>query len=126
VHFRIRGEEYDVPWRTIVDYGPALKGMPVARTVTHTVGGPPSKRALTQETWTIRDLVHRVAPEREFTLSHFGLPELEEGFAVERSFLWAYLIGMGVLVGIGAIVVFWKFRNVPAGPARPASENKPA
>jgi hypothetical protein len=109
VHFRIRGDEYDVPWQTVVNYGPPLKGMPVAHTVTHRIGGPPSKRALTNETWTIRDLVHRKAPETEFTVSAFGLPEIfDDAPSQPKSHLGLYLLSLGAALGIVTVIVVWQ------------------
>jgi hypothetical protein len=109
MHFRREGKQYERPYQLDIEYGPTMDGMPVPRVVTHTYKFPQTNSV---ERWTITKVARRAAGEHEFTLSAFGLPEImEDAPAQPKSRLWVWLLVLGLLTALAAVVVYWRSRR---------------
>lgn len=102
-----------------IEYGPPLGGLPMPkvvrlRTTTSPIQGLSDKPYTNMDTHTIVKIARRRAPEKEFSMSAFGLPEIGEPFPDDRSWLWLWLILLGFLFGCGAIAARWKCRRATA------------
>lgn len=109
-----------------VEYGPPIDRMPmpkVVRTKGQTVPKDTNAKSYVDTvSHTITKLVRRVPSEREFSISAFGIPEVvPEGFPEERSPIWIWLIGIAVVLGVGAVLVRWRGFQRPVVPRQPSN-----
>jgi hypothetical protein len=105
----------NMPSQRFTEFGPPVGDYPMPKVVRGVIKGDPTsptKDYLATDTYTIKKVVRRRASEREFSLSHFGLPESGGHlFPEERSFLWLWLTLAAVPLGIVAIVLALRHRS---------------
>jgi hypothetical protein len=102
-HRKAFGKE-DGPTAISVDFGPSIDGKPIPQKVIHTTkfSGIPD----VVETFTLSNVRKRKASESEFTLSSFNVSEISNApAAAARSYLWIWLIGLGILAALAAFFV---------------------
>jgi hypothetical protein len=87
----------------ILEYGDDVDGFPILRREQHTVTYRDGKGRLVTTT-EFDKLVHRDIPESEFSLSAFGLPEVQVPGDQKPRTLWRWLIGIGAALGVLAIL----------------------
>lgn len=88
----------------ILEYGDDVDGFPILRRCQHTAT---QKKGLGTMliTYDFDKLDHRDVPESEFTLSAFGLPEVQVPGEQKPRTLWRWLIGIGITLGVLAILL---------------------
>jgi hypothetical protein len=87
-----------------VEYGDAIDGFPIPRRCTHT---STHKKGMGNGLIICEfdKLVHRDIPESEFTLSAFGLPEMQVPGEQKPQTLWRWLLGIGIALGVLAVLL---------------------
>lgn len=85
-----------------LEYSQSVDGFPILRRSTYTQRG---KNGLGDmlATQDFNKLVHRDIPENEFTLSAFGLPEMQVPGEQKPRTLWRWLVGIGIALGLFAV-----------------------
>lgn len=102
----IREYHFDNPdWKGdgSLEYGDADDGFPILRRCTHTATHHKGYGTMLI-TYEFDKLVHRDIPESEFTLSAFGMPELQLPGEQKPRTLWRWLIGIGIALGALAVL----------------------
>ncbi|HZV04528.1 MAG TPA: hypothetical protein VE999_05515 [Gemmataceae bacterium] len=88
----------------LVEYGDDVDGFPILRRTQSTATYRDGKGKLADIT-EFDKIVHRDIPESEFTLSAFGMPELQLPGEQKPRVLWRWLIGIGIALGVIAILL---------------------
>lgn len=88
----------------ILEYGDDVDGFPILRRKQEkTTYGDGKGMQVT--TWEFDKLAHRDIPESEFTLSAFGMPELQLPGEQKPNTLWRWLLGIGIALGVLAVLL---------------------
>lgn len=87
-----------------VEYGEDLDGFPIPRRLRHTSTNKKTGGYLLI-TFEFDKFIHRDIPESEFTLSAFGMPELQLPGEQKPNLLWRWLIGIGIALGVLAVLI---------------------
>jgi len=110
-----------IPSQRFTEFGEMVGTYPMPKVVRGVIKGDPqssTRHFVATDTYTITKVIPRKPAEREFTLSHYGLPEaLGHQFAAPTSYLWLWM----VLGAIALLTVAWllvKYCRKPAQAAR--------
>ena len=87
-----------------LEYGEDVDGFPILRREQDTTTYKDGEGTLATTT-EFDKLVHRDIPENEFTLSAFGLPEMQLPGEQNPPTLWRWLVGIGIALGVLAILL---------------------
>lgn len=107
-HFVLPSLKCDVA----LEYGDDVDGFPILRRVQDTTVYKNSTGTM-RTVWEFDKLVHRDIPESEFTLSAFGMPEMQLPGDQRPHTLWRWMIGIGIALAALAILlrVYWQRRR---------------
>jgi hypothetical protein len=87
-----------------LEYGDEVDGFPILRRCKHTAMNKQGLGTMLI-TYEFDKLIHRDIPESEFTLSAFGLPEVQVPGEQKPRTLWRWLLGIGIVLGMLAILL---------------------
>lgn len=115
-HWRIQEfqrKQWDRFHQVSVEYGEKISGVPMVQRLTYVTHGPGGDSL---ETCEFDRLVHRKAPESEFTLAAFGLQEagFPTGLPPEPNHLsrWLLLCAAVLAILAGAVGWYWKKKGL--------------
>ncbi len=86
-----------------LEYGDEVDGFPILHRCQHTAAHKQLGTMLI--TYEFDKLIHRDIPESEFTLSAFGLPEVQVPGEQKPRSLWRWLIGIGIAFAVLAVLL---------------------
>jgi hypothetical protein len=88
---------------TIIEYGQPIDGFPIVQRVT-SVTYSNDRTTESRTVSELEEMVHRTIPERDFTLSAFGLPEVDPELGIEKGgYLWVWLVVLSLLTAVAAV-----------------------
>jgi len=106
-------ENPDWKGNSFLEYGEERDGFPIIHRCKHTATHKQLGTRLT--IYEFDKFIHRDIPESEFTLSAFGLPEMQVPGEQKPRTLWRWLIGIGLILGMLAVLlrIYVKKRQQP-------------
>jgi hypothetical protein len=88
-----------------LEYGDDVDGFPILRRCQETTTYKDKTDSPLVIIYEFDKLVHRDIPESEFTLSAFGLPEVQVPGEQKPRTLWRWLVGIGIALGVLAVLL---------------------